>query len=80
MGPEAPIGLISAEAFPTAVPGMGYGISAGFDKAGAAAGTQVFTPIWAAEGPSSTFYVASSIGVVGCTIYFFQAEGHSLDL
>ncbi|RAL63816.1 hypothetical protein DID88_003459 [Monilinia fructigena] len=39
-----------AESFPTAVRGLGYGVSAGFGKAGAAVGTQVFLPIQAAAG------------------------------
>ncbi|TVY81428.1 Glycerophosphoinositol transporter, partial [Lachnellula suecica] len=58
MGPGATIGLMSVESFPTAVRGMGYGVSASFGKAGAAIGTQVFTPIQDAAGNSATFYVA----------------------
>lgn len=76
MGPGATIGLISCEAFPTAARGMGYGIAAGFGKAGAAIGTQVFTPIRDAAGPSSTFYVAGSIGIVTSVIYWFLPEGN----
>jgi len=80
MGPGATIGLISAESYPTAVRGMGYGISAGFGKAGAAVGTQVFTPIQAAAGKASTFFVAGGIGVLGCIVYYFLIEGSDLDL
>jgi hypothetical protein len=80
MGPGATIGLISVESFPTAVRGMGYGIAAGFGKAGAAVGTQAFTPIRNAAGPSSTFYVAGGIGIVGCMIYYFLPDGQWLDL
>lgn len=80
MGPGATIGLMSVELYPTAIRGMAYGCSAGFGKAGAAIGTQVFTPIRAAAGPSSTFYVAGGIAVVGCAIYFFLPEGRDLDL
>jgi hypothetical protein len=80
MGPGATIGLISAESYPTAVRGIGYGLSAGFGKAGAAVGTQVFTPIRLSAGPSSTFYVAGGIGIVGCAIYYFLPEGRTLDL
>lgn len=80
MGPGATIGLISAEAFPTAIRGMGYGIAAGFGKAGAAIGTQVFTPIRAAAGPSSTFYVSGGIGVIGCAIYYLLPDGRAVDL
>jgi nitrate/nitrite transporter NarK len=80
LGPGATIGLISCEAFPTAARGMGYSIAAGFGKAGAAVGTQVFTPIRAAAGPSSTFYVAGAIGVVTSGIYYFLPEGNIADL
>lgn len=80
MGPGATIGLISCEAFPTAARGMGYGIAAGFGKAGAAVGTQVFTPIRAAAGPSSTFYVAGAIGIVASGIYYFLPEGNRAEL
>lgn len=80
MGPGATIGLISAESYPTAVRGMGYGISAGFGKAGAAIGTQAFTPIEAAAGKASTFYLAGGIGVLGTIIYFFLPEGRAVDL
>lgn len=80
MGPGATIGLISVESYPTAVRGMGYGISAAFGKAGAAIGTQVFTPIQAAAGKQATFYVAGGVGVIGCIIYCFLPEGRAVDL
>lgn len=80
MGPGATIGLISVESYPTAVRGMGYGISAGFGKAGAAVGTQFFTPIEVAAGKASTFYLAGGIGVLGAIIYFFLPEGRAVDL
>lgn len=80
MGPGATIGLISCEAFPTAARGMGYGLAAGFGKAGAAVGTQVFTPIREAAGPSSTFYVAGAIGILTSGIYYFLPEGQGLEL
>ena len=80
MGPGATIGLMSVELYPTAIRGMAYGISAGFGKAGAAVGTQVFTPIRAAAGPSSTFYVAGGVAIVGMAFYFFLPEGRDLDL
>lgn len=80
MGPGATIGLISCESFPTAARGMGYGIAAGWGKAGAAIGTQVFTPIRAAAGPASTFYVAGGVGVLTSVIYFFLPEGSQADL
>ncbi|KAF2722658.1 MFS general substrate transporter [Polychaeton citri CBS 116435] len=80
MGPGATIGLISCEAFPTAARGMGYGIAAGFGKAGAAVGTQVFIPIRDAAGPSSTFYVAGGIGILTSCIYYFLPEGRDVEL
>jgi MFS family permease len=80
MGPGATIGLISCESFPTAARGMGYGIAAGFGKAGAAVGTQVFTPLRDSAGPSSTFYLAGGIGLVTAAIYYFLPEGYGVDL
>lgn len=80
MGPGATIGLMSVESYPTAVRAMGYGISAGFGKAGAAIGTQVFTPIEAAAGKAATFYVAGGVGVLGTMIYCFLPEGRAIDL
>ncbi|KAB8289687.1 hypothetical protein EYC80_010599 [Monilinia laxa] len=80
MGPGATIGLISAESFPTAVRGLGYGVSAGFGKAGAAVGTQVFLPIQAAAGKKSTFFVAGGVGILGTIIYWFLPEGRDVDL
>jgi nitrate/nitrite transporter NarK len=80
MGPGATIGLLSCEVFPTGVRGVGYGIAAGFGKAGAAIGTQVFTPIKEAAGPSSTFYLAGGIGILASVIYYFLPEGQDLVL
>jgi nitrate/nitrite transporter NarK len=80
LGPGATIGLISCESFPTAARGMGYGIAAGFGKAGAAVGTQVFTPIREAAGPASTFYVAGGVGILTSLIYFFLPEGNNTEL
>ncbi|QDS75349.1 hypothetical protein FKW77_002134 [Venturia effusa] len=80
MGPGATIGLISAESFPTAVRGMGYGIAAGFGKAGAAVGTQAFTPIQTAAGKAATFYLAGGVGVLGVIVYWLLPEGKSVDL
>lgn len=80
MGPGATIGLISAEAFPTGVRGVGYGIAAGFGKAGSAVGTQIFTPLKLAAGPDSTFYLAAGVGIVTSAIYYFLPEGQNMDL
>jgi MFS family permease len=80
MGPGATIGLMSVESYPTAVRGMGYGISAGFGKAGAAIGTQVFTPLEDAAGKASTFYLAGGVGILGALVYCFLPEGKDVDL
>lgn len=80
MGPGATIGLISCESFPTAARGMGYGVAAGFGKAGAAIGTQVFTPLRDSAGPSSTFYLAGGVGLLTSAIYYFLPEGYGADL
>ena len=80
MGLGAIIGLISVESFLTAVRGMGYSLVAGFGKAGAAIGTQVFTPLEVAAGKASTFYLASGIRVLGTLIYYFLPEGRVVDL
>ncbi|KAF7852411.1 hypothetical protein EAF04_010998 [Stromatinia cepivora] len=80
MGPGATIGLISAESFPTAIRGLGYGVSAGFGKAGAAVGTQVFSPIQEVAGKRSTFFVAGGVGALGTGVYWFLPEGRGTDL
>ncbi|KAI4834506.1 MFS general substrate transporter [Aureobasidium sp. EXF-8845] len=80
MGPGATIGLMSVELYPTAVRGMSYGVSAAFGKAGAAVGTQVFTPIRDAAGPASTFYLLGGLSVLGAGIYYILPEGRDIDL
>jgi predicted MFS family arabinose efflux permease len=80
MGPGATIGLISVESYPTAMRGMGYGVSAAFGKAGAAVGTQVFLPIQDSAGPAATFYVAGGVGLLGMMVYWFLPEGKGVDL
>lgn len=80
MGPGATIGLMSVELYPTAVRGMSYGISAAFGKAGAAVGTQVFTPIRDHAGPASTFYLLGGLSVLGAGIYYVLPEGRDMDL
>ncbi|KAH0160858.1 inorganic phosphate transporter, partial [Aureobasidium melanogenum] len=80
MGPGATIGLMSVELYPTAVRGMSYGVSAAFGKAGAAVGTQVFTPIRDAAGPASTFYLLGGLSVLGAAIYYILPEGRDIDL
>lgn len=71
---------MSVESFPTAVRGMGYGIAAGFGKAGAAIGTQSFAPLENAAGKASTFCLAGGVGVLGTIVYCFLPEGKDVDL
>jgi nitrate/nitrite transporter NarK len=71
---------MSVELYPTAIRGMSYGISAAFGKAGAAIGTQVFTPIRDAAGPASTFYLLGGLSVLGAAIYWLLPEGRDIDL
>lgn len=80
MGPGATIGLMSVESFPMAIRGVACGISTGFGKAGAAVGTQVFTPIQEVAGKDATFYVAGGVGVLGCVVYWFLPEMGDVDL
>lgn len=80
MGPGATIGLICSESFPTAMRGMGYGIAEAFGRAGAAVGTQCFTPLQDWAGDSATFYLAGAVAVVGMCVYWLLPESGGLDL
>lgn len=80
LGPGATIGLISSEAFPTAMRGMGYSVSNAFGRTGAAVGTECFTPLEQAAGQSSTFYLAGGVGVLGIIVYWFLPENGDVNL
>ncbi|RAO65922.1 uncharacterized protein BHQ10_001934 [Talaromyces amestolkiae] len=80
MGPGATIGLISSEAFPTAMRGMGYSVSNAFGRTGAAVGTECFTPLEQVAGKSSTFYLAGGVGVLGMIVYWFLPESGDVNL
>lgn len=80
MGPGATIGLISSEAFPTAMRGMGYGIATAFGRTGAAVGTECFTPLENAAGSSSTFYLAGGVAILGIIVYCLLPESSKLNL
>nr|AAK11533.1 hypothetical protein PP111 [Penicillium paxilli] len=80
MGPGATIGLISSEAFPTAMRGMGYGIATAFGRTGAAVGTECFTPLQTAAGNSSTFYLAGGVAILGILAYCLLPESSKLNL
>lgn len=71
LGPGDMLGLISSECYATGMRGTFYGFSAAVGKAGAAIGTQVFTPIQTHLGKEWTFIIAAIIGVVGVAMTFF---------
>ncbi|KAI0286985.1 MFS general substrate transporter [Russula aff. rugulosa BPL654] len=61
--------------------GTCYGLSAAVGKAGAAIGTQVFTPIQNNLGKRWTFIIAAICGVAGITVtYFFVPDKTGVDL
>ncbi|KAL2814229.1 major facilitator superfamily domain-containing protein [Aspergillus cavernicola] len=80
MGPGATIGLISSEAFPTAMRGMGYSIATAFGRTGAAVGTECFTPLRERGGDSATFYLAGGVAVLGMGVYWLLPESGEVDL
>lgn len=70
-GPGNMLGLLSSESYATGVRGTCYGLSAAVGKAGAAIGTQVFTPIENRLGKKWTFIIAAICGVVGVLVTYF---------
>jgi hypothetical protein len=71
MGPGATLGLVSTESYPTAIRGVCYAISAALGKAGAAVGTEVFTPIKENLGQRWTFFFAAIFGAIGMVVYWY---------
>lgn len=71
MGPGSTLGLVSTESFPTAIRGVCYAISAAFGKAGAAVGTEVFTPIEENLGQRWTFFFAAIFGAMGMLVFWY---------
>ncbi|KAF8167998.1 MFS Git1p-related glycerophosphoinositol permease [Crassisporium funariophilum] len=81
MGPGDMLGLVSAESYPTPIRGTCYGISAAVGKAGAAIGTQAFTPIQLHLGKKWTFIIAAICGTTGIIVtYFFVPDMTGVDL
>ncbi|EPE06615.1 metabolite transport [Ophiostoma piceae UAMH 11346] len=81
MGPGDMLGLLSSESYATAVRGTCYGLSAAVGKAGAAIGTEAFTPIQANLGKKWTFIIAAICGVAGILVtYFFIPNVDNQDL
>jgi MFS family permease len=74
LGPGDMLGLISSETYATSVRGTCYGFSAAVGKAGAAIGTQAFTPIQNNLGKRWTFIIAAICGVVGIAVTYFFVE------
>lgn len=78
MGPGDCTILVSAEMYPTAIRGTMYGLSAAIGKAGAAIGTQVFTPILRAltertggddiKAQGYVFIIGACISLIGCAL------------
>lgn len=85
MGPGVSTFLCSAESFPTPLRGHYLGFAAAVGKAGAAIGTQVFTPIQnsfgsTAEGQQAVFLIGSGFTVVGGLIAWFMIPDMSREL
>ncbi|KAI0257608.1 MFS Git1p-like glycerophosphoinositol permease [Lactifluus subvellereus] len=68
LGPGDMLGLVSAESYATPIRGTCYGLSAAVGKAGAAIGTQAFTPIQNKLGKKWTFIIAAICGVTGILV------------
>lgn len=71
VGPGSTVVLTSSECFPTSIRGQMMGLASAFSKAGAAIGTQVFTPITVKAGNQGTFLVGAGFAVLGALIAFF---------
>ncbi|WVW80317.1 hypothetical protein I302_102296 [Kwoniella bestiolae CBS 10118] len=78
-GPGNMEGTISAESYPTSIRGTCYGFSAAVGKAGAAIGTQCFTPIQNNLGKKYTFIIAACCGALGVLLAFFFVEDKGKD-
>jgi len=81
LGPGDMLGLVSAESYATPIRGTCYGLSAAVGKAGAAIGTQAFTPIQNHLGKRWTFIIAAICGITGILVtYFFVPDMTGVDL
>ncbi|KAK3631722.1 hypothetical protein LTR56_016678 [Elasticomyces elasticus] len=75
MGPGVATFLCGAESFPTPLRGHFLGLAAAFGKAGAAIGTQVFTPI-----QNSVFLIGAAFAATGGLIAWFLIPDRERDL
>jgi len=85
MGPGVATFLCAAESFPTPLRGHYMGFAAAVGKAGAAIGTQVFTPIQDSfssteKGQQGVFLIGSAFALVGGTIAWFLIPDKERDL
>ncbi|PON24243.1 hypothetical protein TGAM01_v206931 [Trichoderma gamsii] len=85
MGPGVGTFLCGAESFPTPVRGHFLGFAAAVGKAGAAIGTQVFTPIQnsfsdSQKGVQGVFLIGAAFAMVGCLITWFLIPDEEKDL
>ncbi|KAI0975963.1 putative glycerophosphoinositol permease [Xylaria arbuscula] len=71
LGPGDMLGLLSSEAYATAVRGTCYGISAALGKTGGAVGTEVFTRIQDNLGKRWTFIISAIAGLSGILVTWF---------
>jgi hypothetical protein len=69
---------MNAESYPIAVREMGYGVSAGFGKAGAAIGTQVFTLFKQLQEKQPLFMSLVVLGFLGLRSMAFCARERQL--
>lgn len=77
--------LCGAESFPTPVRGHFLGFAAAVGKAGAAIGTQVFTPIQnsfsdSQKGVQGVFLIGAAFAMVGCLLTWFLIPDKEKDL
>lgn len=84
-GPGVATILIGGEVFPTPLRGHMLGFSAAWGKAGAAIGTQVFTPIQNAfhdefKGQQVVFLIGSAVSIVGALATWFLIPDMDLEL
>ncbi|KAM0485494.1 hypothetical protein ACHAPX_001481 [Trichoderma viride] len=85
MGPGVGTFLCGAESFPTPVRGHFLGFAAAVGKAGAAIGTQVFTPIQnsfsdSQKGVQGVFLIGAAFAMVGYLITWFLIPDKEKDL
>ncbi|KAH8898629.1 MFS general substrate transporter [Thozetella sp. PMI_491] len=85
MGPGVATFLCGAESFPTPLRGHFLGLAAAVGKAGAAIGTQVFTPIQDSfddtqKGVQAVFLIGAAFSVMGGLVAWFLIPDRERDL